>query len=107
MLMGKGATNGAYAGASPITHVTPAFPPTLLIHGNKDELVSEEESLSMYRALRKANVPAEIHIYADQPHAFDASPIFGRQTTQIMDLFLRRYVCGESIALEPAAAAAR
>ncbi|MEO6397161.1 MAG: hypothetical protein ABIP13_01720, partial [Tepidiformaceae bacterium] len=52
----------------------------------------EEASLSIYRALRKAGASAELHIYADQPHAFDASPVFGRQTVQVMDLFLRRYV---------------
>lgn len=92
MLMGEGASDAAYAGASPMTHVKANFPPTLLIHGNKDELVPEEASLSIYRALRKAGAPAELHIYADQPHAFDASPVFGRQTVQVMDLFLRRYV---------------
>ncbi|MEP6872059.1 MAG: prolyl oligopeptidase family serine peptidase, partial [Anaerolineaceae bacterium] len=81
---------------SPITHVKASFPPTLLIHGNKDELVPEEASLSIYRALRKAGVSAELHIYADQPHAFDASPVFGRQTVQVMDLFLRRYVVESS-----------
>ena len=92
MLMGKGASDAAYAGASPMSHVKPGFPPTLLIHGNKDELVPEEASHSIYRALRKAGASAELHVYADQPHAFDASPVFGRQTVQIMDLFLRRYV---------------
>lgn len=92
MLMGEGAPAEAYVAASPLTYVTPTFPPTLLIHGNKDELVPEEASLSIYRALRKAGVSAELHVYADQPHAFDASPVFGRQTVQIMDLFLRRYM---------------
>ena len=105
-LMGPGASREAYAAASPISHVSAKFPPTLLIHGNKDELVAEEESLSMYRALRKAGVSTEIHVYADQPHAFDASPIFGRQTTQIMDLFLRRYVCEEVLPGGEAVAAA-
>lgn len=106
MLMGKGASEAAYTGASPITHVKPGFPPTLLIHGNKDELVPEEASLSIYRALRKAGVSAELHIYADQPHAFDSSPVFGRQTVQVMDLFLRRYLV-ESEAATPALGAAR
>ena len=92
MLMGKGATESAYQAASPLNYASAAFPPTLLIHGNRDEVVSEEESLAMYRALRKAGASTEIHIFADQPHAFDAAPVFGRQTTQIMDLFLRRYL---------------
>ncbi len=106
MLMGAGASDGAYSAASPMTHVKPSFPPTLLIHGNKDELVPEEASLSIYKALRKAGVSAEIHIYADQPHAFDASPVFGRQTVQVMDLFLRRYLV-ETEATAEALGAAR
>ena len=43
-------------------------------------------------ALIEAGVPAELHVYADAPHAFDATPEFGRQVAAIMALFLDRYV---------------
>ena len=91
-LMGSDATAEALDEASPITHVTRAFPPTLLIHGSDDAIVPVEASLGMYRALSAAGVPSELHVYAGQPHAFDAAPAFGRQSAEVMELFLQRYV---------------
>jgi dipeptidyl aminopeptidase/acylaminoacyl peptidase len=78
--------------ASPISYVDGEFPPTLLIHGNGDETVAPEQSELMYRALLAAGVPSELHMYADQPHAFDAEPVFARQCADLMRLFLDRYV---------------
>jgi acetyl esterase/lipase len=78
--------------ASPLTYVAPGYPPTLLIHGNADKVVHPEASLRMYDALAKARVPVELHMYAEQPHAFDATPGFGRQCAAEMLLFLDRYV---------------
>lgn len=46
----------------------------------------------MYEALIAAGVPAELHMYAEQPHAFDAGSQFGRQCAAEMLLFLDRYV---------------
>ena len=94
-------TAEAAAAASPLTHVRPGFPPTLLIHGTQDELVPVHASLVMYEALAEAGVPAELHLYADQLHAFDATPAFGRQCAAEMQLFLDRYVRD----VEPAVAA--
>ena len=49
-------------------HVTPQTPPTFLFHTNDDDGVSAENSLAFYMALRKAGVPAELHIYQHGPH---------------------------------------
>lgn len=81
----------AAAAASPLTHVRPGLPPTLLIHGTADALVPWQASLRMYEALMEAGVPVDLHIYAEQPHAFDLQPEFGRQNVTEMLLFLRRY----------------
>jgi acetyl esterase/lipase len=78
--------------ASPFSHVTPSFPPTMLIHGTQDELVPVEASLVMYEALHAVGVPTELHLYAEQKHAFDAAPQFGRQCAAEMLLFLDRYL---------------
>ena len=80
------------ASASPLHHVTDRFPPTLLIHGTQDELVPPLASIRMYEELVAAKVPVELHMYADQPHGFDAVPEFGRQCAAEMLLFLDRYV---------------
>jgi acetyl esterase/lipase len=82
----------AASAASPLTHVTADFPPTMLIHGTDDELVPVHASIVMYEALADAGVPTELHLYAEQRHAFDATPEFGRQCAAEMLLFLNRYV---------------
>jgi acetyl esterase/lipase len=78
--------------ASPLTHVSPDFPPTMLIHGTADTTVPATASLVLYEALSAAGVPVEMHLYAEQPHAFDAAPAFGRQCAAEMHLFLDRYL---------------
>jgi acetyl esterase/lipase len=48
--------------------VTPQTPPTFLFHTNADTTVPAENSALFYMALRKAGVPAEMHIYEQGPH---------------------------------------
>jgi len=50
--------------------VTPATPPTFLIHADGDRGVPPENSVLFYLALRKAKVPAELHIYDKGYHGF-------------------------------------
>ena len=46
----------------------------------------------MYRDLSAAGVDTELHIFAGEPHGFDAQPALGRQCASMMALFLDRYV---------------
>ena len=48
--------------------VTPQTPPTFLFHTNEDKGVPAENSVLFYLALRKAGVPAELHIFEHGPH---------------------------------------
>ena len=48
--------------------VTPETPPTFLFHTNEDTGVPPENSVLFYLALRKAGVPAELHIYERGRH---------------------------------------
>lgn len=50
--------------------VTARTPPTFLVHTNADTGVPPENSILFYLALRKAGVPAEMHIYEKGPHGF-------------------------------------
>jgi len=57
--------------ASPIQHVGPTSPPTLLFQGTHDVVVSLESARRLYRTLEAAGVPV---IYVELPwteHAFD------------------------------------
>lgn len=48
--------------------VTAQTPPTFLFHTSGDRTVPAENSALFYLALRKAGVPAEMHIYEQGPH---------------------------------------
>jgi acetyl esterase/lipase len=51
-------------------HVTQQTPPTFLVHTAEDRSVPLENSVLFFQALRKAGVPAELHLYAQGPHGF-------------------------------------
>jgi acetyl esterase/lipase len=91
-LLGDDVSEPRLAAMSPINYVSSAFPPTLLITGNRDDLVSPDESLRMYQALIAAPASAELHIFDGAPHAFDLLPDFGRQCANILSLFLDTHV---------------
>ncbi|MEO8096988.1 MAG: alpha/beta hydrolase [Acidobacteriota bacterium] len=48
--------------------VTARTPPTFIFHTNADTAVPAENSLYYFLALRKAGVPAEMHIFETGPH---------------------------------------
>lgn len=54
--------------------VTAKTPPTFLMHTNADSGVVPENSVLFYLALRKAGVPAELHIYEKGPHGVGLAP---------------------------------
>ncbi|MFH1267900.1 MAG: alpha/beta hydrolase [Planctomycetota bacterium] len=61
----------AEAGAcSPILHVTGDDPPTLLIHGDKDELVPLDHSTKILVEFEKCKVPSEVLVIEGAGHGF-------------------------------------
>jgi acetyl esterase/lipase len=54
--------------------VTPQTPPTFLFHTTDDRVVPVENSVQFYLALRKAGVPAEMHIYLKGIHGVGLAP---------------------------------
>jgi acetyl esterase/lipase len=54
--------------------VTAKTPATFLFHTNEDKGVPPENSVYYYLALRKAGVPAELHIYERGPHGVGLAP---------------------------------
>ena len=49
-------------------------PPVFMAHGGNDIVSSPEHSVVMYLALKRAGIPAELHIYATATHDFGARP---------------------------------
>jgi acetyl esterase/lipase len=54
--------------------VTAKCPPAFLFHTNADTGVPPENSVAYYLALRKAGVPAEMHIYLEGRHGVGLAP---------------------------------
>lgn len=63
-----------YHAASPLNHIRPESPPTLLVHGQKDGLVYAINSEVMRWTLRRAGVPAVLLRVPWAHHAFDGVP---------------------------------
>jgi acetyl esterase/lipase len=55
---------------NPDIKVSPQTPPTFLLQAEDDPVDPVENSLVYYAALRKAGVPAEMHVYPNGGHAF-------------------------------------
>ena len=54
--------------ASPISHVTKNSPPTLLIHGDKDEVVPLQQSEVLASKLKQVGVPVKLVVHKDGGH---------------------------------------
>jgi acetyl esterase/lipase len=87
-LLGDDVSDARLKAMSPLTYVDSEFAPTLLLTGNRDELVDSGQTLQMYEALRTAGAEAELHVFDGAPHAFDLLPEFGRQCATPQALFL-------------------
>ena len=55
---------------APGLQVPAETPPIFLAHGGDDIISSPEHSVFMYLALKRAGVPAELHVYASTAHDF-------------------------------------
>jgi acetyl esterase/lipase len=58
---------------SPVARVTSQTPPMFLAHAG-DDGVSPLNSVAMFTALKKAGVPAELHVFASGGHGFGLRP---------------------------------
>lgn len=61
--------------------ITEKTPPAFLVHADDDKAVLPENSIRYYLGLRKANVPAELHIYLKGGHGFGIRPSAGPAAT--------------------------
>jgi dienelactone hydrolase len=69
-----------------------ALPPTLVLSGGRGDAVPVSDARALYRALRKAHIPAELRVYAHGNHSWKhRQRIAGERWTFA---FLRRYLRG-------------
>ena len=70
-LTGEGAA--ASKELAPEIRVTAETPPAFFAHAG-DDRISPENSIAMYLALKRAGVPAELHVYSSGGHGFGLRP---------------------------------
>jgi acetyl esterase/lipase len=67
-LLGDNADLALARSLSSDTQVTASTPPAFIYHTNADPVVPVENAVAYFLALRKAGVPAEMHVFKDGPH---------------------------------------
>ncbi|WP_043633383.1 alpha/beta hydrolase [Nonomuraea candida] len=70
--------------AGPVAHVTPQAPPFLLLHGAADTIVPCDQSVRLAGALRRAGVPAGLHLVDGADHLW-----VGASEAAVEDCFAR------------------
>ena len=83
-LLGENASEGLRKKLSSELQVTAQTPPTFLFSTTTDALVPVENTVAFYMALRKAGVPAEMHVFEKGPHGVGldlGDPILGMWPT--------------------------
>ena len=55
-------------------------------------MVPLSESEDFYEELQKHNRTTEIHVYADEDHAFDSQQSLGRNVADIQGIFFLKYL---------------
>jgi acetyl esterase/lipase len=73
-LLGQNADPALVESLTNDRQVTAQTPPAFLVAADDDPAVSPENSVDFYLALRKAKVPAELHIYKNGGHGFGLAP---------------------------------
>ncbi len=79
------------AAASPLTLVTPdtSLPPTLIVHGGRDELVPFNQSCRLFERLRACGQEVEFYKLPDANHGANG---FGRQVLDLTEKFISRHM---------------
>lgn len=78
---------------SPIMHVTPDDPPTLLVHGDRDRLVPLSHSERIHAALKESGVPTELIIIKGAGHGFRGAD--NRRASAAMVAWFEKYLTGK------------
>jgi acetyl esterase/lipase len=77
---------------SPIYWVTKATPPTLIIHGDADQLVPIQQSQRMMQKLEEAGVPHQLVVRPGKGHGW---PTLGEDIPQLADWFEKYLPAGK------------
>lgn len=92
-LLGRNASAALTRARSPELHVTPATPPSFIVHAFDDPLVPIDNSLAWIAAARAAKSPVEAHLFAEGGHGFGLHlprELPGSRWPELFALWMRR-----------------
>lgn len=78
--------------ASPIEHVTAAFPHTMLLHGDADKVVPVSASRRFEERLRMVGGKVDLHVWSGLPHGFGSHARIRPMMMEMIGGFFRRTV---------------
>lgn len=81
-----------YEQASPISHVTPDDPPTLVLHGSIDSIVPIDQAERLVARLKQASVAVEYDRLEGWPHTMDAEESVNRHCLAKMHEFFEKHL---------------
>jgi acetyl esterase/lipase len=90
LLFDDDADEDAVRRSCPLNYAGAGFPPTMFWLGGDDGYTPAEGSFAMYRSLRDAGVPVDLHIIGEVPHGFDLTVPYGVELQIAADQFIRR-----------------
>ncbi|KAJ0279077.1 hypothetical protein CBS470a_009462 [Colletotrichum nupharicola] len=64
----------------PIRNISESFPPTFIVHGQADTMVSIDLSRALFKTLQEKGVKADLREIPDEEHTFAAKMKVGSQT---------------------------
>jgi acetyl esterase/lipase len=106
VLPGADASPEAAALASPMTHVTAAYPPVMLLHGDADKTVPVSASRRFEEKVHSVGGKVDLHIWAGLPHGFANHPEILPNMMGLIGQFFRRWAIAPEVFAPLGAAAA-
>jgi acetyl esterase/lipase len=105
VLPGADASAEAAELASPMSHVTAAYPPVMLLHGDADKVVPASRRFE--ERVREAGGKVDLHVYAGLPHGFANHPEIRPAMMRMIGGFFRRWAIAPEVFEQAAAAQPR
>lgn len=77
--------------ASPVTYITKDSPPTIVAHGQKDDVVLYSQGLDVYNAFIAAGGACELIPFPNSGHGLDNDPDAARRYKQLFSAYESKY----------------
>lgn len=80
---------------SPIAHISPDDPPTLILHGDKDQTVPIKEGIALHGAFKQKGVTTSMIVFAGAGHSFQGDD--AKRATMAMADWFSKHLTGKKV----------